>query len=82
MFTSLVFVFPRNVQSSVTMREKRKFLQRCLSYRCEIIRKYLNTAVQRKATATEIVQSTNVDGGIIRVHKIYPDRNLAKRVIS
>ena len=51
-------------------------------YRCEIIRKFLNTAVRRKATAAGIAESTNVVSGIIRGHKIYPDRNLTKRVIS
>ena len=65
MFTNLVFVYPGNVQLSVTKREKRNFLQR-LSYRCEIIRKFFNTAVRRKATATGIAESTNVVSGIIR----------------
>ena len=60
------------------MIAKRKFLQKYLSYRCKIIRKFLNTAVRRKATATGIAESTNVVSGIIRVRIIYPDRNFAK----
>ena len=67
---------PKRSIKRITLHEKRKFLQKLLSYRCKIIKKLLNTAVWKKATAVGIAGSAKfnvpVVSRIIQIQKIYP----------